>query len=56
MVADGLPKPLLSMKCHAFVKQLGMASTTPTSAAPLLPTSITQIEEDDNELGKLQPD
>lgn len=52
MIADDLTKPLLLMKFHAFVKQLGMASpTSSTSAAPPLPTSLVQIEEvgeDDN--------
>ena len=50
MIADGLTNPLLLMEFHAFVKQLGMAPPiSSTSAAPLLPTSLVQIEEVDED-------
>ena len=46
MIADGLTKPLLSMKFHAFIKQLGMASPSiQVSAAPPSPTILTEVED-----------
>lgn len=49
MVANGLTKPLLSVKFNTFVKQLGMASpTTPIPSTAQPPTSIVRIEEDEN--------
>lgn len=47
MVACGLTKPFASVKYHAFVKQLGMASPPPTSLV-----RIDENEDDNAYIGQ----